>query len=67
MAQAHGVRDFRRDRRTGELLEWGRAWLEVTINEFYGQTECNLVVANNAAILAPRPGSMGRELRQRSI
>jgi acetyl-CoA synthetase len=45
----------------------GRAWLGVTINEFYGQTECNLVVANNAAILAPRPGSMGRELRQRSI
>jgi acetyl-CoA synthetase len=43
-----------------ELLEWGRAWLGVTINEFYGQTECNLVVANNAAIMAPKPGSMGR-------
>jgi acetyl-CoA synthetase len=44
----------------GELLDWGRAELGVTINEFYGQTECNLVVANNAAIMPPKPGSMGR-------
>jgi len=44
----------------GELLDWGRAQFGVTINEFYGQTECNLVVANNAAIMAPKPGSMGR-------
>jgi len=43
-----------------ELLDWGRAHLGVTINEFYGQTECNLVVANNAAIMPPKPGSMGR-------
>jgi acetyl-CoA synthetase len=43
-----------------ELLDWGRADLGVTINEFYGQTECNLVVANNAAIMPPKPGSMGR-------
>jgi acetyl-CoA synthetase len=43
-----------------ELLDWGREHLGVTINEFYGQTECNLVVANNAAIMAPKPGSMGR-------
>ena len=32
-----------------ELLEWGRDQLGVTINEFYGQTECNLIVANCAA------------------
>lgn len=44
----------------GELLSWSREHLGVTVNEFYGQTECNLVVANCAAIMAPEPGSMGR-------
>ena len=44
----------------GELLEWGRANLGVTINEFYGQTECNLVVSNSAGIMPVKPGSMGR-------
>ena len=43
-----------------ELLDWGRDAFGVTINEFYGQTECNLVVANNADIMPVRPGSMGR-------
>lgn len=43
-----------------ELLDWGRAVFGVTINEFYGQTECNLVVGNCAAIMPVRPGSMGR-------
>jgi acetyl-CoA synthetase len=43
----------------GELLDWGREHLGLTVNEFYGQTECNLVVANCATIMAPRPGSMG--------
>ncbi len=42
-----------------ELITWGRAALGVTINEFYGQTECNLVLGNCAALFAPRPGSMG--------
>ncbi|MBI3512864.1 MAG: acyl-CoA synthetase [Proteobacteria bacterium] len=43
-----------------ELLEWGRRTFGTTINEFYGQTECNLVVANCAAVMAARPGAMGR-------
>jgi len=43
-----------------ELLDWGRRNLGVTINEFYGQTEVNLVVANCAEILPVRPGSMGK-------
>jgi acetyl-CoA synthetase len=43
-----------------ELLDWGRDAFGVTINEFYGQTECNLVVANNADLMPVRPGSMGR-------
>jgi len=43
-----------------ELLDWGREMLGVTINEFYGQTECNLVVSNSAAMMPVKPGSMGR-------
>jgi acetyl-CoA synthetase len=42
------------------LLEWGRETFGVTINEFYGQTECNVMVANCAAVMPVKPGSMGR-------
>ena len=45
-----------------ELLDWGRATFGVTINEFYGQTECNLVVGNNASLFPVKPGSMGRAI-----
>jgi acetyl-CoA synthetase len=43
-----------------DLLEWGRHTFGVTINEFYGQTECNLVISSSGALMAPRPGAMGR-------
>lgn len=43
-----------------EMLAWGREALGVTINEFYGQTECNMVVSSCAAQFAARPGFMGR-------
>jgi acetyl-CoA synthetase len=43
-----------------ELLDWGKETLGITINEFYGQTEVNLVVANCARIMDVRPGSMGK-------
>ncbi len=42
------------------LLDWGRETFGVTINEFYGQTECNLVVANCAGLMPVKPGAMGR-------
>ncbi|MGO9173067.1 MAG: AMP-binding protein [Rhodomicrobium sp.] len=42
------------------LLDWGRRVLGVTINEFYGQTECNMVVSSAASVMNPRPGCMGR-------
>jgi acetyl-CoA synthetase len=45
-----------------ELLAWGRAAFGLTINEFYGQTECNLVVGNNAPLFPVRGGSMGRAI-----
>jgi acetyl-CoA synthetase len=45
-----------------ETLEWGKAALGVTINEFYGQTECNLVVGACAAIGVVRPGAIGKAI-----
>ncbi len=44
------------------MLDWGREALGITINEFYGQTECNLVLGNNWRLFKPRPGSMGRAI-----
>lgn len=44
----------------GELLDWGRSTFGVTINEFYGQTECNLIVANSSGLMPVKAGSMGR-------
>ncbi len=45
-----------------EILNWGRDTFGFTINEFYGQTECNLVVGNCAGLMDVRPGSMGRAI-----
>jgi acetyl-CoA synthetase len=45
-----------------ELLEWGKKVMGLTINEFYGQTECNLIVGCCAEIMEIRPGSMGRAI-----
>ncbi|WP_296765013.1 AMP-binding protein [Sediminimonas sp.] len=43
-----------------EMLDWGRQAFGLTINEFYGQTECNMVASSCAALFAPRPGCIGR-------
>tara|TARA_Y100000815_G_scaffold139239_1_gene125806 strand:- start:29654 stop:31282 length:1629 start_codon:yes stop_codon:yes gene_type:complete len=43
-----------------ETLAWCRDNLGLTVNEFYGQTECNLVLAACAALDVVRPGSMGK-------
>jgi len=43
-----------------ETLEWGRAAFGLTINEFYGQTECNLVLSGCAAVGITRPGAIGK-------
>jgi acetyl-CoA synthetase len=45
-----------------ELLDWGKATFGLTINEFYGQTECNLLVGNAAGLYPVRPGAMGRAI-----
>ena len=49
----------------GEPMEeatfnWAKEELGIVINEFYGQTEANLVLSNCNAIMPARPGSMGR-------
>lgn len=43
-----------------ETYEWGREALGLSINEFYGQTECNLVLSSCAAIGVSKPGAIGR-------
>ncbi|MFN3546811.1 MAG: AMP-binding protein [Mesorhizobium sp.] len=43
-----------------ETYEWARAELGLTVNEIYGQTECNLVLGSCAAIGVSRAGSTGK-------
>jgi acetyl-CoA synthetase len=43
-----------------ELIHWGEEALDLTINEMWGQTEFNYLVGNCSAIMAPKPGSMGK-------
>lgn len=43
-----------------ETYDWAKAELGLTINEFYGQTECNLVLASCAAIGVSRAGAIGK-------
>ncbi|HEU5272564.1 MAG TPA: AMP-binding protein [Xanthobacteraceae bacterium] len=45
-----------------ETYEWGRSALGLVINEFYGQTECNLVLGSSAAIGVSRPGAIGKPI-----
>jgi acetyl-CoA synthetase len=43
-----------------ETFAWGREALGLTINEFYGQTECNLVLSSCAMLGVSRPGAIGK-------
>jgi len=43
-----------------ELINWGRQTFGLEINEFYGQTECNMVISSCGAIMSGRPGRMGK-------
>ena len=42
-----------------ELISWGREVFGTTINEFYGQTECNMIVSSCGALAQAAPGVMG--------
>ncbi len=43
-----------------EALEWGRDAFGLTINEFYGQTECNLVLSSCAQLGVLKAGAIGK-------
>jgi len=43
-----------------EMQAWGQGAFGVVINEFYGQTECNMIVSSCHALFEPKPGAMGR-------
>ena len=43
-----------------EIFDWAQRELGIRINEVYGQTECNLILANNGSVMPIKPGSMGR-------
>jgi acetyl-CoA synthetase len=43
-----------------EMLDWGRRAFGLTINEFYGQTECNMVASSAGSLFPPRPGCIGK-------
>ena len=48
---------------TPEIVTWVReAFADVSISEFYGQTELNLAVGNSGQWFDTRPGSMGKPL-----
>jgi acetyl-CoA synthetase len=43
-----------------EALEWGKEAFGMTINEFYGQTECNLVLGSCAQLGMLKVGAIGK-------
>ncbi|SEG53554.1 acyl-CoA synthetase [Bosea lathyri] len=43
-----------------DMLDWSTETFGFPVNEFYGQTEANLLVSNCASLFPVRPGSMGR-------
>jgi acetyl-CoA synthetase len=43
-----------------EMLAWGQRAFGLAINEFYGQTECNMVVSSCGADFPARPGCIGK-------
>ncbi len=45
-----------------DTFEWARATLRMTINEFYGQTECNIVIGSSAGLGVARAGAIGRTI-----
>jgi acetyl-CoA synthetase len=43
-----------------ETYEWSKSALGLVVNEFYGQTECNLVLSSCALIGVSKPGAIGK-------
>lgn len=43
-----------------EMLDWGRSAFGLEINEFYGQTECNMVASSCGVAFAAKAGCIGK-------
>ncbi|TDW16499.1 acetyl-CoA synthetase [Rhizobium azibense] len=43
-----------------ETYEWARQAFGITVNEFYGQTECNFVLSSSAGYGVTKAGAIGR-------
>lgn len=43
-----------------EMLGWGQEAFGLTINEFYGQTECNMIASSCGADFPVNPGCIGK-------
>jgi acetyl-CoA synthetase len=50
-----------------ETYEWGKQAFGLTINEFYGQTEANILVSACAAIGVSKPGAIGKPVAGHTV
>ncbi len=50
-----------------ETYEWGKSAFGLTINEFYGQTECNIVLSACSAIGVSKPGAIGKPVAGHTV
>ncbi len=50
-----------------ETYEWGKSVFGLAINEFYGQTECNLVLSACSALNVLKPGAIGKPVAGHTV
>jgi acetyl-CoA synthetase len=50
-----------------ETYEWGKSAFGLAINEFYGQTECNLVLSACSALGVSKPGAIGKPVAGHTV
>ena len=50
-----------------ETYEWGKAAFGLTINEFYGQTECNIVLSACSALGVTKAGAIGKPVAGHTV
>jgi acetyl-CoA synthetase len=50
-----------------ETYEWGKSAFGLVINEFYGQTECNIVLSACGAIGVSKPGAIGKPVAGHNV
>lgn len=50
-----------------ELQDWSKNTLGIFINEFYGQTECNMIVSGCSSLYLLKAGSIGRAAPGHSV